>query len=187
MLMKNPEKQKEEGLIPMEYLVKRIFWIRGKKVMIDRDLAELYGVMTRNLNKAVKRNAERFPEDFMFQLTVEEFDSFGVLMFQSGTSKRGGTRKRPFVFTELGVAMLSSVLNSQKAIQINMYIMRAFVQLREMLATHKDLAEKIEKMERKYDKQFKVVFEVMQKLLREEPKESATINTIGFRDRGPKR
>jgi hypothetical protein len=163
LVMKKIEKQKEASAIPLEYFVKRVLWIRGKKVMLDRDLAELYGVMTRNLNKAVKRNLEHFPEDFMFQLTEAEFDSFKGLMFQIGTSKRrGGTRKRPFVFTELGIAMLSSVLNSQRAIQVNMHIMRAFVQLREILVTHKELSEKIEKMEREYDRQFKRVFDVMQ-------------------------
>lgn len=180
--MKNIEKQKERALIPLEYIVKRIFWIRGKKVMIDRDLAELYGVETRTLNQAVQRNIDRFPEDFMFQLNKSESESFS--RSQIVILKRGGNVKYlPYAFTEQGVAMLSSVLKSKRAVQVNIHIVRSFVQLREMLATHKDLAEKIEKMERKYDKQFKVVFEVMQKLLREEPKGPATMSTIGFRER----
>lgn len=141
--------------IPSEVIEKRIFLIRGHRVMLDRDLAELYLVQTRDLNKAVNRNRDRFPVDFVFQLSKAEFDD---LKFHFGTSRWGGTRKLPYAFTEQGVAMLSSVLRSKRAVQVNIQIMRAFVKLRELLATHKDLAGKLEELEKKYDRQFKVVF-----------------------------
>lgn len=146
--------------------------------MLDRDLAELYQVTTGNLNKAVSRNLGRFPEDFMFQLSEEEF---GNLRFQFGTSRWGGQRYRPYAFTEQGVAMLSSVLNSKRAIQVNIAIMRAFVRLREVMATHKDLAHKIEALERKYgehDEEIQVIFRAIKKLL--EPS-AAPRRRIGFR------
>ena len=138
--------------VPVEVIERRIYLIRGLKVMIDADLATLYQVLTKNLNKAVARNKERFPEDFMFQLTKEEAES---LRFQTGTSKtgRGGRRYLPYAFTEHGVAMLSSVLNSQRAVQMNILIIRAFIKLRQLLATHKDLARKIEELERTQQKQ----------------------------------
>jgi len=156
---------------------RRILLIRGQKVMLDSDLAALYGVETKALNRAVKRNLERFPDDFMFQLTPEEAE---CLRCQNGTSngdpglrsqsvtssgKRGGRRYLPHAFTEQGVAMLSSVLRSERAVMVNIAIMRAFVKLREMLATHKDLARKLEEMERKYDVQFRVVFEAIRQLM----------------------
>jgi len=136
---------------------RRILLIRGEKVMLDVDLAELYGVQTKMLNRAVRRNLERFPGDFMFELTSGEVTR---LRCQSGTSNaaRGGRRYLPLVFTEQGVAMLSSVLRSDRAIQVNIAIMRAFVRLRALLATHKDLARRLEQLERKYDKRFRVVF-----------------------------
>ncbi len=133
--------------------------------MLDKDLAEMYGVKTKELNKAVKRNKERFPEDFMFQLTKKEAVN---LRFQIGTSSRGGRRYIPYVFTQEGVAMLSSVLNSKRAIQVNIAIMRAFVKLREVLLTHKDLAQKLEELERKYqlhETDIQVIFEAIKKLL----------------------
>jgi phage regulator Rha-like protein len=132
--------------VPIELIERRIYLIRGHKVMLDSDLAELYQVLTKNLNKAVARNPERFPGDFMFQLTAEEAES---LRFQIGTSNegRGGRRYLPYAFTEHGVAMLSSVLHSQRAVQMNILIIRAFVKLRELLATHKELADRIEKLE----------------------------------------
>jgi hypothetical protein len=131
-----------------EFIARRIMLIRGQKVMLDSELAELYQVTTGNLNKAVRRNIQRFPKDFMFRLHNEESKS---LIFQFGISNtgRGGSRHDPYVFTELGVAMLSSVLNSDRAVQMNIFIMRAFVKLREMLATHADLAEKIGELEKK--------------------------------------
>lgn len=160
------EKKKMLSIIPSERIEKRIFWLRGEKVMLDSDLAELYEVLTGNLNKAVKRNIERFPADFMFQLSKDEFDG---LMFQSGISKgRGGKRKLPYVFTEPGVAMLSSVLRSNRAVSVNIQIIRTFIALRTMLMTHEALRRKIESMERKYDKKFKAVFDVLRQLLKEE-------------------
>lgn len=152
------------NLIPQVDIEKRILLIRGKKIMLDRDLAPLYGVETKALNQAVKRNFDRFPEDFMFQLTREEADVF--LRSQFVTLKKGQHFKYlPYAFTENGVAMLSSVLNSELAIQVNIQIMRTFTQLREMLLTHKDLQRKIEDMEKKYDHQFKVVFDAIRQLL----------------------
>lgn len=148
-------------LILQEAIEQKIFMIRGQKVMLDRDLAKLYGIATGNLNKAVSRNLDRFPEDFMFQLTNEEFKN---LMFHFGTSSWGGTRKMPRVFTEHGILMLSSVLNSKRAVQVNIQIMRTFIRLRKILESHKGLLKKIEDMERKYDGQFKIVFEAIRQL-----------------------
>ena len=141
----------------------RIFFIRGQKVMLSMHLAELYEVAPKVLIQAVKRNSERFPADFMFQLTLQEFTN---LKSQFVTSSWGGIRRAmPYAFTEQGVAMLSSVLNSTRAIQVNIQIMRTFTKLREMLLTHKDLQRKIEEMEKKYDHQFKIVFDAIKQLL----------------------
>jgi hypothetical protein len=130
----------ESPLVPVEVIERRIYLIRGQKVMLDQDLAELYGVTTGNLNLAVRRNQLRFPEDFMFQLSAEERAS---LILQSARAKgRGGRRTPPYAFTEQGVAMLSSVLKSQRAVLVNIVIMRAFVKLREMLATHRDIRKR---------------------------------------------
>jgi predicted restriction endonuclease len=131
--------------------------------MLDADLAGLYGVTTKRLNEQVRRNRSRFPDDFMFQLTAEEVLS---LRSQIATSKqgRGGRRYAPLVFTEQGIAMLSTVLNSERAIQVNIEIMRAFVRLRELMATHKDLVRRLNEMEKKYDAQFKVVFDAIREL-----------------------
>jgi ORF6N domain len=144
--------------------------------MLDADLAILYGVSTKRLNEQVRRNRSRFPDDFMFQLTREEVRS---LRSQIATSKqgRGGRRYTPLVFTEQGISMLSTVLNSERAIQVNIEIMRAFVRLREMIATHKDLARKLEALERRYDAQFKVVFDAIRELMA--PPESKK-RKIGF-------
>jgi len=160
----------------MEAIEKKILLIRGQKVMLDSDLAGLYSVQTKVLVQAVKRNITRFPLDFMFQMSAEEAE---LLRSQIVTSKvgRGGRRSAPYVFTEQGVAMLSSVLNSKRAIEVNIQIMRAFVKLREMIATHKALARKLSEMEKKYDGQFKVVFDALNHLMAEpEPKEKK----IGF-------
>jgi len=143
---------------------RRILLIRGQKVMLDADLAELYGVPTKSLNLAVKRNAERFPEDFMFQLTGDE--AAGLRFhFETSKSGRGGRRYRPYAFTEQGVAMLSSVLRSLRAVQVNIAIMRTFVRLREMLLSHADLARKLAALENKYAAQFKVVFDAIRELM----------------------
>jgi hypothetical protein len=149
-------------LILRETIGRKILLIRGHKVMLDKDLAELYEVTTGNLNKAVSRNLDRFPNDFMFNLTKKEFKN---LIFHFGTSSWGGTRKMPRAFTEQGVAMLSSVLRSQRAIQVNIEIMRAFVRLRRILASHKDLARRLDELEKKYDTQFKVVFDAIRQLM----------------------
>jgi len=145
-----------ELAVPIERIENQIYLIRGEKVMLDADLAELYQVLTKNLNKAVNRNIERFPEDFMFQLTKEEFDN---LRFQFGTSSSGygGRRYLPYVFTEHGVAMLSSVLNSARAVEMNILIIRAFIKLRELIASHKDLADRIEKLEANQDQHASVI------------------------------
>ena len=149
---------------PVERIERSIILIRGHKVMLDADLAVLYGVSTKRLNEQVRRNRSRFPDDFMFQLTGEEVRS---LRSQFATSKKGsgGRRYAPLVFTEQGIAMLSSVLNSERAIQVNIEIMRAFVRLREMIATHKDLARKLAALEQRYDAQFKVVFDAIRELM----------------------
>ena len=148
--------------IPVERIEQKILVIRGHRVMLDRDLAVLYEVSTGNLNKAVSRNIARFPSDFMFVLTDEEFIN---LKFHFGTSSWGGTRKLPRAFTEQGVAILSSVLRSEQAVQVNIEIMRTFVRLRRMLAENKDLARKLEELEKSYDKQFRVVFEAIRQLM----------------------
>jgi hypothetical protein len=134
------------ALIPIEGIQRSIRLIRGQKVLLDRDLAVLYGVPTKQLNKAISRNPDRFPDDFMFQLTKEEVEN---LRFQFGTSSWGGHRYQPYAFTEQGVAMLSSVLRSKRAVRMNIRIMRAFVQLREILSTHKELAHKLAELERR--------------------------------------
>ena len=152
-----------KAIIPVEMIEKKILLIRGEKVMLDADLAELYGVETKILVRAVKRNVDRFPSDFMIQLNKEEFEN---LRFQFGTSSRwGGRRYLPYAFTEQGVAMLSSVLNSDRAIKVNIEIMRAFVSLRQMLASNKELAKRFDELEKKYDAQFKVVFDTIRQLM----------------------
>ena len=150
-------------IVPQEIIQNRIFLIRGKKVVFDRDLAELYGVETKTLNQAVKRNVERFPEDFMFQLTKIETKEL-VTNCDRFSSLKHSTSK-PHAFTEHGILMLSSVLNSSRAIQVNIQIMRTFTKLREMLAGHAELRRKIEEMEGKYDYQFKIIFKTIKKLL----------------------
>lgn len=150
-------------MLPAEIIEKKILIIRGEKVMLDADLAELYGVETKMLIRAVKRNIERFPEDFMIQLDTDEFDN---LRFQFGTSSRwGGRRYLPYAFTEQGVAMLSSVLNSKRAVQVNIEIMRAFVNLRQMLSSNAELARRLNTLEKKYDSQFKAVFDAIRQLM----------------------
>lgn len=140
-----------------------IYNIRGKAVMLDSDLAELYQVSTGRLNEAVKRNIKRFPDDFMFQLSIDEYNNLKSQFAIS--SSHGGRRKLPFVFTEQGVAMLSGVLNSDIAIDVNINIMRAFVQIRRLGMTIIDIKRKVEKLEKKYDNQFRVVFNALQQIL----------------------
>lgn len=174
--MSKREIAKKVQLIPQEIIESKILFIRRKKVMLDRDLAILYEVPTRRLNEQVKRNIERFPEDFMFRLTKNEFENWRS-HFAISNSQKIGLRYRPYVFTEQGVAMLSSVLNSKIAIHVNIQIMRTFTKLREIIMSHKDLQRKIEDIEKRYDYQFKVIFDAIKELLRpvEEPK-----GKIGF-------
>ena len=192
----NKKQKNKLMVIPSERVVSKIFLIRSKKVMLDKDLADLYGVETKILNQAVKRNLERFPADFMFQLNKQEAEiwksqiEISNLRHQIGTSSlrsqivtlkngRGQHIKYlPYVFTEQGVAMLSSVLNSKRAIQVNIQIIRTFTQLRELLMTNKELRIKIENMEKKYDTKLKRVFDVLKQLLMQENKPK---NQIGFR------
>lgn len=162
--------------LPAERILHSIHLFRGERVLLDADLATLYGVETRALIQAVKRNAPRFPGDFMFQLTDEEWADLKSQVVMS--SSWGGRRTAPYAFSELGVAMLSSVLNSERAIQVNISIMRAFALLRSMLASHADLARKLEALERKYDGQFRVVFEAIRDLM-EHPLPAK--KPIGFR------
>ncbi len=165
------------ALVLQERIEKKIFLIRGKKVMLDNDLALLYEVETKILKRAVKRNMDRFPKDFMVELTKKEYQ---VLRRHFGTLKRGEHSKYlPYAFTEQGVAMLSTVLNSKRAIMVNIQIMRTFTKLRGILATHKDLQRKIEDMESKYDEQFKIVFEAIRQLL-EPPIPEKPKGRIGF-------
>lgn len=156
-----------KALVPVEVISSKIYLIRGLKVMLDRDLAELYDVETGALNRAVKRNAERFPEDFMFQITGEEAEP---LRCQTGISKpgRGGRRYLPYAFSEQGVAMLSSVLNSKRAIEVNIAIMRAFVQLRKTLDSHAELARKLADLEKRFeshDEQIQAIYEAIRQLM----------------------
>jgi len=148
-------------LVALEQVERVILILRGHKVLLDRDLSALYGVTTSNLNKAVDRNIERFPEDFMLQLTQEEYQN---LIFHFGTSSWGGTRKPPRAFTEQGVAMLSSVLRSPRAVQVNIEIMRAFVRLRQMLLANAELARKLAALEKKCDARYRSVVEAIHEL-----------------------
>jgi hypothetical protein len=171
-------KQKLPVLLPAERIEKSILLIRDQKVLLDADLADLYGVATKVLVQAVKRNIKRFPGDFMFQLSAKEFE---VLRSQIVTSNgRGGRRSAPFAFTEQGVAMLSTVLRSERAIDVNIEIMRAFVRLRQLLSSHAALARKLDEMEKKYDHQFKVVFDAIRQLMMP-PTEPQKKRRIGFR------
>jgi len=165
----------ERALIPVKRIERSILLIRGHRIILDGDLARLYGVSTGNLNKAVTRNLDRFPADFMFSLTPKEFQN---LKFHFGTSSWGGTRKLPRAFTEQGVAMLSSVLRSPRAVHVNIEIMRTFVRLRQILASHTDLALRLNKLERKYDAQFRVVFDAIRELMAPPPEPKR--KRIGF-------
>lgn len=157
---------KEMQILPDEAIANKIYVIRGKKVMIDRDLAELYDVETRVLNQAVRRNEKRFPEDFMFQMSKEEMEDWKSQIVISNSEKMG-LRKPPLVFTEQGVAMLSSVLNSERAIMVNIQIIRVFTRLRELLTTHKEILLKLEQLERKdieQDQKIMLIFEYLKQL-----------------------
>ena len=158
-------KASKELMVPDEVILNKIYLLRGQKVMLDRDLAKLYGVTTGNLNKAVSRNIDRFPDDFMVTLTKEEMNS---LMFQNGISSWGGIRKSPRAFTEQGVAMLSGVLNSETAVRMHIQIIRVFAKMKEMLLTNKDILLQLEKIEKKftgYDEDIALIFKYLKQLL----------------------
>jgi hypothetical protein len=174
---------KELQILPDETIINKIYIIRDKKVMIDRDLAELYGVDTRVLNQTVKRNLKRFPDDFMFQLTDEEFRN---LRSQIVTSSWGGSRFRPMVFTEQGVAMLSSVLNSERAISVNIQIIRVFTRMRAMIESHKEILKKLEMLEKKdieLDEKVSLIFEYLKELeqTKKEETDFSKRKRIGFK------
>ncbi len=166
------------SLIPAELIEKNILWLRDQKVMLDMHLSILYGVETRSLIQAVKRNIERFPEDFMFQLNTEEVDILRSQNVISNIKGRGGRRYAPYGFSEQGVAMLSSVLRSKQAISVNIEIMRAFVQLRRLLGSNAGFAKKIEAVEQRYDEQFSVVFKAIKQLM--SPVQHKKKRPIGF-------
>ena len=164
-------------MVPEEVIMSKIYLIHNQKVMLDADLAVLYGVSTGNLNNAVQRNIKRFPEDFMFQLTKQEFDD---LIFQSGTSSWGGTRKLPYAFTEQGVAMLSSVLHSDRAIMVNIQIVRVFTRMRQLLETHTEILRKLDQLQKKdleQDRQILLIFEYLKQL------EQAKQQELEFKER----
>jgi hypothetical protein len=167
----------QSSLIPTERIEQAIYLLRGEKVMLDRDLAALYGVMTKALKRAVRRNIDRFPEDLMFVLSPTEFQDWRC---QFGTSKadRRGLRYPPMAFTEHGILMLSSVLNTTRAIQVNIEIMRTFVRLRRMLADNTELSRRLDELENRYDRQFKVVFDAIRKVMAPDPSRQ---KQIGFR------
>lgn len=174
----------DTDLISIGKIEKVIYVIRGEKVMLDRDLADLYEVQTKALNQAVRRNSDRFPADFMFQLTEKEVVELNRSQFVTGSQKHRDPRSRPHAFTEQGVAMLSSVLRSKRAIAVNIEIMRAFVKLRELFTSNAELARRLDELESKYDKQFRVVFTAIRQLMTRpirKPKE------IGFRSRSVKK
>ena len=167
-------------IIPDEIIMSKILLIRNQKVMIDRDLAELYGVTTGNLNKSVKRNVFRFPDDFMFQLNKDEFE---ILIFQNGISSWGGTRKLPFVFTEQGVAMLSSILNSEQAVKVNIHIIRVFTKMRDYLKSNLNLRLEVEQIKKKlinHDKNIELVFSYLDEMM-EKQENPIERNKIGYK------
>ncbi len=164
------------SVLPAERVERAIFVLRGEKVMLDEDIAVLYGVETKVLVRAMKRNLARFPRDFMFQLSSEEVE---ILRCQIGTSSWGGRRYRPYAFTEQGVAMLSSVLRSERAVRVNIEIMRAFVRLRQVMSTQGDLIRRLDELEQRYDAQFKAVFDALRQLM---SPPGAARKRIGFRE-----
>lgn len=168
---------KQSSLIPAETIERTIYLIRRQKVMLDADLALLYQVTTKALNQAVRRNRDRFPDDFMFQLTTKELEELNRSQVVTASQKHRDPRFRPYAFSEQGVAMLSSVLHSKRAILVNIEIMRAFVKLRQMLASNSELSRRLDKLESKYDRQFKTVFDAIRQLMSPPPSDR---KQIGF-------
>jgi hypothetical protein len=171
------KKEIKEVSVPIENITGKIFLIRSRNVMLDRDLAALYKVETKVLKQAVRRNIDRFPSDFMFELTGTEFKKWRS-QFVTSKGDRMGLRYKPMVFTEQGVAMLSSVLRSKRAIRVNIQIMRAFIKLRQMYISNKDLKRKLAAMERKYDEQFQIVFEAIKQLIEEDEQPKRKIGYV---------
>ena len=167
----------QSGLIPIERIEQAIYFIRGEKVMLDRDLAALYGVETKVLKRSVRRNIERFPSDLMFVLSSSELHDWRC-QFGTSKSERQGLRHPPMAFTEHGILMLSSVLKSKRAIQVNLQIVRTFVKLRQILASNVELSRRLDELESKYDGQFKVVFDALRQLMTPGPTKQ---KRIGFR------
>ena len=178
MAKRIPAKPKE-SLVPVERIEKRIFFLRGDKVMLSTDLAELYGVVTWRLHEQVKRNKHRFPADFIFQLTYHEVRAL-TSQFARSKPGRGGRRTLPYAFTEHGAIMAAMVLNSPLAVDMSVHIVRAFVRLRELIASNKELAKRLDELEKKYDSQFKVVFDAIRELMTPLPPPP---RRIGFRTR----
>jgi phage regulator Rha-like protein len=175
------------AVIPVERIERAILSIRGEKVMLDSDLAELYGVETKVLNQAVKRNLDRFPADFMFQLTAIEVFNLNRSQIVTGSQKHRDPRFPPYAFTEHGALMLANVLNSERAAQTSVQVVRAFVRLRQMLASNAELARKLAALENKYDRQFKVVFDAIRRLMsRPEPKRREIGFHVKYDDNKPK-
>ena len=168
----------DSQLIPLESIQRQIYLIRNQRVILDSDLADLYGVSTKRLNEQVTRNKDRFPDDFMFRLTRDEFQN---LKSQIATSSWGGRRYPPRAFSEHGALMAANVLNSTNAVQSSIQVIRTFIRLRELMATHKDLARKLTSLEKKYDRQFKVVFDAIRQLM--EPDKPPKQQRIGFREK----
>jgi hypothetical protein len=171
-------KRQRIALVSADRIERSIVLIRGQKVLLDMDLAELYGVETKVLNQAVRRNLARFPADFMFQLSKAELENWRSQFVTSNPGTKMGLRRPPYAFTEQGVAMLSSVLRSTQAVAVNIEIMRAFVRLRQMLASHAELARRLDELEKKYDGQFRGVFDAIRQLMAPSP--PSTKRAIGF-------
>ena len=167
---------KNESLIPRERIEQKIYVIRGERVILDRDLADIYGVTTKRLNEQVKRNIKRFPEDFMFQLTTDELEE---MRSQIATASKRNVRFPPYVFTEHGAIMAANVLSSERAVEASVQVIRAFVKLRQMLTSNAELSKKVEALEKKYDTQFKVVFDAIKKLMMPPDKPKENIGFIG--------
>ncbi|MGI8495531.1 MAG: ORF6N domain-containing protein [Pyrinomonadaceae bacterium] len=175
------KKADETALVTIDIIERKIYVVRGQKIMIDSDLATLYGVETRRLNEQVKRNIARFPEDFMFQLTKDEFENLMSQFATSSSGNYGGRRKLPYVFTEQGVAMLSSVLSSERAVQVNIGIMRAFVSMRKILLTNEEVSKKLAEIENRlggHDENFKKVFTAIRLLMKPPDKSDMKIGFI---------
>ncbi len=177
-MKENQNEISEEVSVDTQFIQQKIYFIRGEKVMVDRDLAVLYGVQTKRINEAIRRNIERFPEDFMFQLSKDEMVNWKSQIATSNSSLKQSLRKPPLVFTEQGIAMLSSVLNSPQAIQVNIQIIRLFTRLRRMIDTYKELREKVEILEKNSDANFKEIFRVIRLLIKQEEQPKSK---IGFR------